>query len=634
MEHRAFSLPPQRRRRPVKKSFFGCARCKARKVKCDETKPNCVKCSEKGFTCPGVSQKPKIRWSTKHERYPNDNEPLPTEGVISPSRLSSDKPLPLSSAGESSLGATNVSVAELGTVPALPNDLGLCDHDILELFESNTPAPDEQLISLSPFQQNSDENGDTEARRDRRSPVPTIKSLERILSQSLLPGLQLFDLESELVGAYFTVVCPIFSTFDSEANLFRSFVSDKWQYSISMFYALLSMAAAKLKRRKPDMKYQALEYQSLALSSLYADASGASGWTTELLFVVLMLGLSTCWHDVTDLGAVHLQAMQRAMADKAVQLQLSSEPHILEFFQTAVIYWEMVVCSVSDEVSLYGHGKLEFPRPRPDETGMNSALVIQPRMARIMPHPWAGVASGPQELFARVAQHIRKVRPFHSGSTLAADTFVKTLDKLDEEIWSLNLPVLHEIVNTGDEDTPAIDHLLLAEAYMFATLYQLYYAFPRRAQQRAKRLREGFLTGTIGVIGNSWAEQQAKTWSAVLLHDDTKQWVEFLGRNVIMRLEQIHITSGTSCVHSLLLLVAAGSLAVTPENEENGEALEILRMRQFVLDRLSQLSDLMLSEPVSQVKLAVLEVFKLLNYGVDVFWMDVLHSIGAVTVIG
>ncbi|KAL4943160.1 hypothetical protein BDV06DRAFT_221499 [Aspergillus oleicola] len=394
------------------------------------------------------------------------------------------------------------------------------------------------------------------------------------------------------------------------------------------------MAAAKLKRKKPDMKLQALQYQSFALSNLSADVSGTSGWTTELLFVVLMLGLSTCWHNVADLGIVHLRAMQGAMADEAVQLQLASEPHILEFFRAAVIYWEMVVCSVNDEISLRGHRKLGAPQPQPDFTTIDSALGLQPRMAQIMPHPWAGVASALQELFARVAHHIRQVRRLHSSPALAAGSFVESLDRLDEEIWSLELPRLHEIVNTGDENTPAIHHLLLAEAYMFATLYQLYHAFPCRAQQRAKRLRESLMGEFFWVTGNSWAEHQARSWSVMLLHDDTKQWVEFLGRNIIIRLEQIQITSGTSCVHSLLLLVGAGSLAVTPETEESGEALEILRTRQFVLDRLSQLSDLMLSEPVSQVKLAVLEVFKLLDFGVKVFWMDVLHSMGAVTVIG
>ncbi|KAL2443727.1 hypothetical protein ABEF95_011214 [Exophiala dermatitidis] len=45
---------PRRRRRPVhEKSKTGCTTCKARKVKCDETKPYCRRCTESGRECDG-----------------------------------------------------------------------------------------------------------------------------------------------------------------------------------------------------------------------------------------------------------------------------------------------------------------------------------------------------------------------------------------------------------------------------------------------------------------------------------------------------------------------------------------------------------------------------------------------------
>lgn len=479
---------------------------------------------------------------------------------------------------------------------------------------------------------------------DEGSPNAHALSLDNIISESI-PS-ELFDTQSELVGAYFAIVCPIFSTFDSEQNLFRTFVSQRWQSSISMFYAIMSMAAAKLTWTSPDMKLQALQYQSLALSNLYSDVCGASGWTTELLFVVLMLGLSTSWHDITDLGIAHLKAMQAAVLDGAVQR--SCDQQILGFFRNAVVYWEMVVCSVNDEVSVHDYSKVDdtHPQPQPDGQTLNqsqsqSQTQTQTQISRIMPHPWAGVASAPQELFARVARHIRQVRSFSSGNALSPDTFLESLNSLEGEIWRLELPKLHEIANTGDLNTPAIHHLLLAEAYMFATLYQLYYAFPSRREKCLKWMEE-LTTGVRIGHSSSWAEQQARSWPASLLRGpSSKRWVDFLGRNIIMRLEQIQINSGTSCVHSLLLLVGSGSLAVTAEVEDStgtstcsDETAEILRTRQFVLDRLSQISDSILSEPISQVKLVVVEMFKRLDVGVDVFWMDILHSMGVVTIIG
>lgn len=449
--------------------------------------------------------------------------------------------------------------------------------------------------------------------------------LSAMYTQCHLP-VSLVDIPSKLVGVYFDIVCRIFSTFDSEQNLFRSFVSQRWQHSISMFYAMLSMAAAKLTREIPSLRVHALEYQSTALQSLYADLSRASNWNTELLFVVLMLGLSTSWHDITDLGIIHLKAMQRAILDNSVER--SCEFRTLNFFKEALVYWEMVICSVNDEVSVHDYL---------DDQSVNSS-VSPAHIPRIMPHPWTGVASAPQALFAKIAQNIRQVRPFKndvdtSGSTMwRPEDLLDTLSALEEQLWLLELPQLHEVACTGDKNTPAIHHLLLAEAYMFASFYQLYYIFPNLRRKRAKSLTEN--ANTERLPDRSWAQCQVKTWSSILHLEGVGAWLKFLGRNVITRLEQIPATSGTSCIQPLLLLVGSGSLSIAPELAESGEEEEILRMRRIVLDRLSRISDSILSEPIHQVNLVAKEIFKRLDVGVDVFWMDIMHSMGVVTIIG
>ncbi|KAL3467631.1 hypothetical protein BJX64DRAFT_283552 [Aspergillus heterothallicus] len=394
---------------------------------------------------------------------------------------------------------------------------------------------------------------------------------------------------------------------------------------------MLSMAAGKLARKRLGMNVQALHYQSMALSSLYADVSSASGWTKELLFVVLMLGLSTSWHVITDLGISHLKVMQSAVLEKTVQK--SCDRRTLRFFSDALVYWEMVACSVNDEVPVRGYPKTDETQPQP-RPGQEASELGPSGMPRIMPHPFTGVVSAPQELFGRLAQGIRQVRPFKTDSTLRCpERFLKSLNALEEDIWRLELPKLHEIANTGDHNTPAIHHLLLAEVYMFANLYQLYYAFPTRRQKRVKLIRERLQNGASR-HGLSWAEQQTWSWSSLLLQGSPKQWVDFLGRNILMRLEQIPVTSGTTCIHPLLLLVGSGSLSVSLELEEDGEASEILRTREFVLGRMSRISELSLSEPITRTREVVVEMFKRLDIGIDVFWMDILHSMGVITFIG
>ncbi|RJE27270.1 hypothetical protein PHISCL_00401 [Aspergillus sclerotialis] len=683
-------ISSRRRRRPVQKSFLGCVQCKARKIKCDETRPSCSRCTEKGINCPGVLTQPRIRWSEKYEVYQSrqaasqkKRSPLPQDRgasqvtyQVSPTSESicattdtnpglwatdadiqnSDVPFSDSNRGRctteegecirnginSAHSTANVDIVTMG-------ELG---HDAMNTDGANPFLDDSNLCvpSLGVSQYNSHPSdaatetsqgvavcGDVECPPltfySASSPCPPSAVAPRQDDQSFLP-VGLVDITSELVDVYFSIVCRAFSTFDSKKNLFRSFVDQKWQRSISMFYAMLSMAAAKLARQMPSLRVRALEYQSLALQHLHSDVSRASGWSTELLFIVLMLGLSTSWHDITDLGITHLKAFQHALLDNRVEN--SCEFGELDFFKEALVYWEMVICSVNDEVSVHDH--LKVGRPQPDQSENNTSSPSG-RIPRIMPHPWTGVASAPQALFARIAQNIRQIRSFSKELTNPESILCRpvefrgVLDTLEEELWLLELPQLHEIASTGDENTPAIHHLLLAEAYMFANFYQLYYTFPDLRRRRAKLISENVNASRLP--DRSWAQCQARSWYSILNSEGgVDGWLKFLGRNAIIRLEQIQITSGTSCVHALLLLVGSGALSVAPELAGSDEEEEILRNRQFVLDRLSQISDSILSEPIHHVKSVVANMFRLLDVGVDVFWMDILHSMGVVTIIG
>ncbi|KAH7177118.1 hypothetical protein EDB81DRAFT_773996 [Dactylonectria macrodidyma] len=394
-----------------------------------------------------------------------------------------------------------------------------------------------------------------------------------------------------------------------------------------MFHTLQSMAAAKLVWLRPEMKAQAFESRSMALKALHADITRASSWNTELIFVVLLLGISSPWFDIRDLGIVHLAAVQQAVLNDKVDY--SDGCLTMGFFKNALIYWEMVSCAVNDNAASHDYSKVESPQA---ELPMQGQKPAPANLSLIKPHPWTGVASEPQALFTRVARQIRALRSFGliSGpSSYNPGHFSDAIQALDDAIWACHIPSLHNISSIGDENTPAIHHLLLAEAYMFANLYQLYCIFANVRRKRVQWLKHS--TDLDRSKQSSWAEGQAGTWTSILRSDDgIEEWLKFLGRSVIIRLEQIQTSSGTSCVQALLLLVAATSLSRNPENDGQ----DILEARQFVLKRLTFLSWSNLSAPINYVKSVVLEIFKRLDVGVDVFWMDVLQSMGTVTIIG
>lgn len=440
---------------------------------------------------------------------------------------------------------------------------------------------------------------------------------------------EIFDLQGKLIDAYFTTVCRIFSTFDSPQNLFRSYISRRWQSSSAMFYAMLSMASAKLGRQSLTYKKHASEYQSLAIKQLAEDLSAASSWTPELLFVVLMLGLSTSWHDISDLGLVHLQAMQHAVLNTTITCA-DDELETLDFFKKALVYWEMVISFVTENVAIHDYTRLSPCRQKQTASRVSNPFNVE----RLKPHPWTSIAQQPQALFTRLIQLFRQLRSFDTGSKTPKShltepaPFLQAVEALEDELWKLKLPSLHEIANTGDENTPPIHHLLLAEAYMFANFYQLYQVFPNLLSKRGRHLNQPH--------GPRSQMQNLTTVSSCLSHSDvdSDDWLKSLGRNIIIRLDQIHTSSGTSCVQPLLLLVGSTSLSINPDSKGSEEEAEIIRMRKSVLDRLSFISGACLSEPIHTVELAVTEIFKRLDVGVNVFWMDMLQNMGLVTIIG
>lgn len=439
----------------------------------------------------------------------------------------------------------------------------------------------------------------------------------------------IFDLQGKLIDAYFNTVCRIFSTFDSPQNMFRSYVSRKWQSSSAMFYSMLSMASAKLGRHSLTYKRHASEYQSLAIQQLAQSLSAVSSWTPELLFVVLMLGLSTSWHDVSDLGLVHLKAMQHAFLNTTIKCA-DDELETLEFFKKALIYWEMVISFVTKDLTIH-----DYTRHSPCQQIQTAPRASNPfNVEQLKPHPWGSIAQQPQALFTRLVRLFRQLRSFDHGSKNPKSqltepaSFLQAVEALEDELWRLELPSLHEIANTGDANTPPIHHLLLAEAYMFANFYQLYQVFPNLLSKRGRHLNQPH--GPRSLMQNLTKLSSSVSHSGV----DSNDWLKFLGRNIVIRLDQIPISSGTSCVQPLLLLVGSTSLSISADSRDSEEEAEIIRMRKSVLDRLSFISGVCLSEPIHTVELAVTEIFKRLDVGVNVFWMDMLQNMGLVTIIG
>lgn len=472
-------------------------------------------------TSPGNKRNSEVRETSTSRSIAEKTLPSPEEGD------ESEVPLQVGGGNAMSLSSTSPDdtfTDEAGSTPSWIETFCQFRSPVDPEIFQHAVYPTDSLNSLSNLEFDATESEHRDAAISTRDfdlstartcatsePIVPVND-EDVLIQPITSSLptELIDTHSSLIQAYFITVCPRYSTFDSGRNLFRSFVSDHWQTSDTLFYTMLSMSAAKLGYHDASYHKAGVMYQTLALQSLSTNVARQSCWTTELLVVMLMLGLSACWHVITDLGVAHLRALRQASEELGGG---NGEDGLTKaFLRDALVYWEMVICFMDGNEggqAAEEARRLEFAANGADPG--TSSLPPQHPSPAINPHPWSSVASQQQRMFTRVARVINQVHSYAPTSFPSMDplndskNFLAVVSNLESEIWDLKLPALHEIANTGDEKTPAIHHLLIAEAYMFANLYQLYTVFPSLWLKRRNRVLEDSEFAFLG-SKRSWAQ--------------------------------------------------------------------------------------------------------------------------------
>ena len=126
---------------------------------------------------------------------------------------------------------------------------------------------------------------------------------------------------------------------------------------------------------------------------------------------------------------------------------------------------------------------------------------------------------------------------------------------------------------------------------------------------------------------------QLGSWATFMdLDTPREKTLRHFGNSVVIRLEQIGANSGTCCIQTLLMLVAAGSLTINKDLEQSDEATQIRKSRQFIVDRLEHFEAMALQ--IGNAKVAIREIFRMVDRGEHAFWVDVLHRLQLETVIG
>ncbi|KAF1841582.1 uncharacterized protein K460DRAFT_292461 [Cucurbitaria berberidis CBS 394.84] len=433
------------------------------------------------------------------------------------------------------------------------------------------------------------------------------------------------DVESLLIQHYFKDVCAVFSSFDSILNPFRTTIGRIYQDSPSIKYAIQSMAAAHLANTFPNMTTIGVEMQRKARDALDVElplAQSGQANATKTFLSIMLLGLTTSWHDSSALGTDYLSTARSLILPKLLSRSDKVETQReTQFFEESLIHWEMLMGFVTEDT-------MSFSPPsglRSRAVSKKNAPAARRPDGKIVPHPWTGIAPMVQFLFAEVGRLVRRERSLNRDSAMDFRRRQENLHNatsLEEDLLVVKYPSVDEVADTGDERTPKEHFVVMAEAYRCAGLLELYRAFPSILR---KRLSTDEFSGTASVD----FQFPMPRFETPYEDTDIKLWLNSLAMHILQSIESLPSSSGTFCVQPLLLVVAASELKFVSSVDffdVHANDLKINSAREFVIRRLQEFSLRLPNKPLRQMIRLIQETWRRSDDGQDAFWIDVMNE--------
>ncbi|KAJ5819083.1 hypothetical protein N7474_004674 [Penicillium riverlandense] len=610
------SQPPAKmqnpnRRRP--KSKGGCARCKQRRRRCDETKPSCQECVKRGQECPGY-QRPTLKW--RHvfkENHAGDEAHTCAVGESSRAVLPSVAELVKEDSGIQPQGAAN------NTEPS-----SLFDH-LPDIDASANALP--RLESMT----------DGLAIVKTTSQTESLDILQERLANAAMPPF-LINMPTILVQYYFDYVCKSWSSFDSPLNPFRRIFSRLWSQSAPVYFAIQSMAAASLANDFPAMRAIGIQTRQQAIACLenaHRPEDSEDG-DDEYFLALLMIGMTTAWHNASDLGLNHLKEAKEYILQQRRRCQSPKSAFAKQYplFKQCLLYWNMLAAFVAEDSPLLAE----------EEASDSSELELSVYLVdgQILPHPWTGSVGKVLSLFYRTARLIRGVSTFYRSywdsldlGALDVNYLVEEIElqqraeQLEEEILSAELLSYSGLIETGDTNTPPSHFIILAEAYRCTALLQIYHVFPDILTERF-RLNQILGKEPSGLFSMLFPKAHATNASHPSATDARRK----LTLHIVSLLDQLFPSSGTRCMLPVLLAAIASDLVFSSESLFGPAAnaiaglstldVEIAQARRKVSMWISELVLILPKLPMQRISNLVRETWDRADDGCNEFWLDVM----------
>ncbi|KAF5629044.1 Arginine metabolism regulation II [Fusarium tjaetaba] len=634
---------------PNPRSRSGCVTCKAKHTKCDETRPECLRCIRKGVKCGGYWKE--FKWSFKHQPGEVNFEFTAPTSPTSSRRSSTIQPEPSFVATPSAIFDVPLDTP----APALAEELPIEDNTSIlgdaSWTTSSCTGSDNDIFARSNSIVEENINDMTVQNVEMTSQALTSTNESQYFEGTPLTVGLITDTSSLLISNWFEQVCTLWSGFDSDSNLNRKLALELCTSSQSVFSSLQSMSAGFLSTRLPHMKQSAMYFLQAATGSVLSEAeeiiqNPADNMPAGALFSLFCLGTTVCWVDARQLGLPFFRSARKILnrLNRRISSLSAKDLELLSFFNRSLTYCEMLLAAVNqDDTALDTDDPVTGPQT-------DSSMQLAERYMDNSPHPWTGISPLASQLFA---QAIRLCRSFRRNLKLPKETgrdFQRALEeiqeaqRLEEKLLGLEFQNTLCVANTGDYRTPSLHLAQVAEAYKLAALLQLYQTFPDLVALRLP---------TDSVHANS-------------RHIPWEEWIIPLSLRLVNVLEHIPPNSGTRCIQPLLYITASTGLrydtttmldistssfdagigsssfqtdpfsmdmlgtSPPPANLISRMSLDISNARHFITGRLNMLESSLPPKPVMMAKELIKAIWDAYDGeapgSASVHWVDVMED--------
>lgn len=513
-------------------------------------------------------------------------------------------------------------------------------HERLRSYRPPSASSSKE-IDAAPGSRYSHPSDVTRFSHDQQQPLSS-----QTLSRSLV------DQSTALIDYWFSHVCRLWSTFDSDVNYKRQIAQIYCQRSLVVFTAMQTMSASCLAAQSEEARAllpslestagDAIAQRMTALADL--PVTGSQETNMDLMYALLALGTSLHWGRSSQHDGILFSSARSLMARWEREPRNVDALH-LAFFKQTLVYWEMLLSFSTQGLDHSGLRERQRFSPQAnvlEALSRDTLENLQPWKAEngpaasrgTRPNSSCGISSDVVDLFGQALTLCRKSHRQWRSHGQTASTIQIALRRDSGHAWDI-WRELHALdfegvvqsdlilgypLHTGDDHTPLDHHIHTAEAYRLAALLQLYLAFgdPQKVADIESLTCKRFDT-------------ERHLWGPACV----------LASEIVHTLEQMPSESGMRCMHLVLYISAAAGLVhlskLQEAAEDGGEPPAfhstgtqytqlVSDSRRTILHRLGQMQRSLASRPVNAAIELINSIWSAYDSDRNANWLDVLEE--------